>query len=433
MRAKISLVLLSIVTAATSCSNHPAATDVAADAPAPQAAAALAAAAPRVPLDGLPFLGDARAKLTAVMFIDYECPYSAHANDTLAELRAKYGADLRVAFANRPLPMHAHARDAALAALAAAEQGHFAELHARLFAATPKGEEAIVAAARDAGLDMPRWEAARRGEAMHAALMRVEATAQALEVTGTPTTFVDGRRIGGAQSASTFAAAIDADLVKATALLAAGEPREGLYARLVKEAPTAPPEVEAPCVAKGDGDKALDTEVKFVRTEGAPVRGQDDAKVSVVVFTDFQCPFCARLEDRLRDLQTLYPDKVKVLYKANPLPMHANGRLAAKAAAAAQAQGKFWPMHDAMFAHQTALDRAGLESYAAAAGLDMDRFHKDMDDAATSARVSGDAKDGEALGVTGTPTLFVNGRRLVGARPMTELVAAVERALAEAR
>ncbi len=429
MRAMINGVVLSILTAATSCSDTTPATGT--PIASSRANTTVARESPRVPLDDLPILGDSNAKVTAVVFVDYECPFSKHANETIAELRARYGADLRVAFANRPLPMHTHARDAALAALAAAEQGRFAELHARLFEATPKGEEAIVAAAREAGLDMARWEIARRGATTHAALMRVEETAQALSVTGTPTSFVDGRRIEGAQPVTTFTAAVDADLVKADALLAAGETRAGLYARLVKDAPTAPPEVEAPCHAKDDTAPAPD-EVKVLHTDGAPVRGQTDAKVSVVVFTDFQCPFCARLDGRLRELQALYPDKVKVLYKARPLPMHSSARLAAKAGVAAQAQGKFWPMHDAMFAHQTALDRAALESYAVAAGLDLGRFRKDLDEPTTNARVSADAQDAEALAVTGTPTLFVNGRRLIGARPMTELVGAVERALAEA-
>ncbi len=431
MRAMISGVVLSMMTAATSCSDTTPTTE-APHAP-PIANAAAAIDAPRVPVEGMPALGDARALVTVVSFVDYECPFSARANENFATLRAKHGDDLRVVFANRPLPMHTHARVAALAALAAAEQGRFAELHARLFDATPGGEAAIVAAARAAGLDMPRWEAARNGEAMHKALMRSEELAQNLGVTGTPTSFVDGRRIEGAQPIDMFATVLADDLFKATALFRSGEPRERIYARLVKDAPIAPiapEEVGAPCHAKDDAPAP--DEVKAIRTDGAPMRGADDAKVSVVVFTDFQCPFCARLDGRLRELQTLYPDKVKVLYKAKPLPMHSSARLAAKAGVAAQAQGKFWALNDEMFAHQTSLDRAGLESHAAAAGLDMDRFRRDLDDPATNARVSADAQDADALGVTGTPTLFVNGRRLVGARPMTELVGAVERALAEA-
>jgi len=218
MRAMITLyggLLLSIVTAATSCSDTTATPTAAPTAGAPaatlRAAPTAKAEAPRVPVDGLPALGDARAKVTVVSFVDYECPFSARANETFAALREKYGDELRVAFANRPLPMHPHARVAALAALAAAEQGRFAALHPRLFEATPKGEEAIVAAARAAGLDMPRWEAVRNGDAMHAALMRTEETAQALDVTGTPTSFVEGRRIEGAQPRATLTAPIDGD------------------------------------------------------------------------------------------------------------------------------------------------------------------------------------------------------------------------------
>jgi protein-disulfide isomerase len=432
MRSLIIGALLSTVTAATSCSDTT--TTGTGPAPSPQSTAAVAAveAAPRVPIEGLPAIGGVRAKVTVVSFIDYECPFSAHANETFTALREKYGEDLRVVVANRPLPMHAHARDAAAAVLAADEQGRFEAMHARLFESKALDDAGLVAAARAVGLDVPRWEAARHGTQVRAALERSELLAQTLGVTGTPTSFVDGRRIDGAQPEGTFTRAIDEESVKADALLRAGEPRDHLYARLVKDAPAAPAEVEAPCLAKDDTPAKAEV-VENVRIAGAPSRGPDDAKVNVVVFTDLDCPFCLRLEGRLRELQGLYPEKVKVLYKARPLPMHRNARLAARAAVAAQAQGKFWPLHDAMFAHQGSLERASLERYAADVGLDMERFRRDLDDPATNAAVSADGHDAEALNVTGTPTLFVNGRRLVGARPMTELVGAVERALAEAR
>ena len=435
MRTLIISALLSTLTAATSCSDTTTAGTGNAAPPQATAGAAAVEAAPRIPIDGLPAIGNARALVTVVSFIDYECPFSAHANETFTTLRARYGDDLRIVVANRPLPMHEHAREAAAAVLAADEQGRFAEMHARLFDAKALDDAGLAAAARAVGLDLPRWEAARHGAPVRAALERSELLAQTLGVTGTPTSFVDGRRIDGAQPEGTFAKAIDEDSVKATALLRAGETREHLYARLVndvKTAPAAPAEVEAPCLVKDDTPAKADV-VENVRIAGAPSRGPDDAKVSVVVFTDLDCPFCLRLEGRLRELQGLYPEKVKVLYKARPLPMHRNARLAARAGVAAQAQGKFWPLHDAMFAHQGSLERASLERYAADVGLDMEQFRKDLDDPKTNAAVSADGHDAEALNVTGTPTLFVNGRRLVGARPMTELVGAVERALAEAR
>jgi protein-disulfide isomerase len=105
--------------------------------------------------------------------------------------------------------------------------------------------------------------------------------------------------------------------------------------------------------------------------------------------------------------------------------MHAHARLAAKAALAAGEQGKYWEYHDVLFAHQSALDRASLERYAADVGLDTRRFSRDLDDARLDARLDADVADADALGIKGTPTLFVNRRRIVGAQPLATLEGAV--------
>jgi protein-disulfide isomerase len=153
--------------------------------------------------------------------------------------------------------------------------------------------------------------------------------------------------------------------------------------------------------------------------------------VTVAVFSDFQCPFSARVETTLRALEREYAGRVRVAFRNQPLPMHDQARLAAKAAIAADEQGKFWEYHDALFAHQGAQDRPSLDRYAATVGLDVRRFDRVLDSPETEARVAADEAQATRLGVTGTPTTFVNGRRVVGAQPIATFRAAVERALAE--
>ncbi len=112
-----------------------------------------------------------------------------------------------------------------------------------------------------------------------------------------------------------------------------------------------------------------------------PMKGPADAKVTIVEFSDFQCPFCSRVVPTIEKILKDYPKQVRLFFRHNPLPFHQNAPLAAEAAVAAEAQGKFWEMHDKMFANQQALDRAGLEKDAQEIGLDMTKFKAALDSA----------------------------------------------------
>ena len=155
--------------------------------------------------------------------------------------------------------------------------------------------------------------------------------------------------------------------------------------------------------------------------------------MTVVIFSDFECGFCSRSEATLRALADQYGTRVRFAFKNHPLPMHPSARLAARAALAAGEQGKFWEYHDALFAHQDALDPASLERRARDLGLDVDRFRRAMADPRTDAAIDADEAEATRLGVTGTPTFFVNGRRLIGAQPLVKFQANVELALADGR
>jgi protein-disulfide isomerase len=166
-----------------------------------------------------------------------------------------------------------------------------------------------------------------------------------------------------------------------------------------------------------------------VSLTGAPTRGDDGAAVTIVEFTDFQCPFCARASTTIARVVAAYPGKVRWIVKHYPLPFHADAPLAHRAALAADIQGKFWEMHDALFANQRGLKRDDLLGYASRLGLDVTRFTADLDSDRFDAVLSRDMVEGTKLGIDGTPTFFVNGQRLVGAVPYESFTAAVDRAL----
>ncbi len=146
----------------------------------------------------------------------------------------------------------------------------------------------------------------------------------------------------------------------------------------------------------------------------APVRGAPMARLTVVEFSDFECPHCAAAHPILERLVHEHEGDVRVVYKNYPLEGHAHARQAARAAYAAHRQGKFWEMHDRLFANQDHLEGPDLERHAEAIGLDMARFRADLASEESERRIVEDRAQGGTLGVDGTPTIFVNGRRYLG-------------------
>lgn len=156
---------------------------------------------------------------------------------------------------------------------------------------------------------------------------------------------------------------------------------------------------------------SLDTQAK-IAGGGAPSFGPDNAKVTIVEFSDFQCPFCTRAASVVHQIREKYGDKVRFVFRQYPLPMHGDAHLAAQAALAAHQQGKFWEFHDLLFANQRALTRPSLEDYAKQVNLDVPRLKRALDDQSLKAAVDADVKLGEEVNVSGTPTVFINGKRV---------------------
>jgi protein-disulfide isomerase len=157
-----------------------------------------------------------------------------------------------------------------------------------------------------------------------------------------------------------------------------------------------------------------------VKVGDAAILGNKDAKVTIVEFSDFQCPYCKKASETIHEVYKKYKGKVKIAFKNFPLPFHKNAKKAAQAALCAREQSadKFWKMHDKMFADQAKLAVADLKTSAKALGLNMTDFSKCLDSNKHQASLDQDTKDGKDVGVKSTPTFFVNGKLVSGAQPI---------------
>ena len=224
--------------------------------------------------------------------------------------------------------------------------------------------------------------------------------------------------------------------------------RDGMAAKAAAAAVASAP---APAAAKTAATAPAGGETKKVRLgaakqaitppKGAPRRGPEDARVTIVELSDFQCPFCKRLAGILHQLQDEYPKDVALVYVQFPLnldcnsaplkkSMHPDACRASAASVCADQQGKFWEMHDRLFDLSADLRPKGLSAMARDLGLDLDRFEACLSDPKTEEAVRADTAVGADLGVLGTPTFFVNGRQMAGAQPIEVLRAVVEAELA---
>ncbi|HLT28624.1 MAG TPA: thioredoxin domain-containing protein [Myxococcaceae bacterium] len=363
-----------------------------------------------VPLrDDAPSFGPRYAKVTIVQWSDFECPYCARASTTVREIREAYPEDVRFEFRHQPLPTHARAIPAAIAALAADEQGRFWEYHDLLFQQQQAlSDDDLEAYARMVGLDLPRFRRSLRDPRHEARIREDAAEGRRLGALGTPTFFINGRKLMGTRSIEDFRLLIDAEIARADSLLARGTPREKLY-RALLDAPPAPPTID-----------------------DAPSLGPEDAPVTIIEWSDFECPFCARGAERLREIRARYGDQVRIVYKHRPLPIHPQAQLAAEASLAAHAQGRFWPFHDLLFSHQQELNRALMERFAEQLGLDLVAFRAALDEGTYAARVRRDASEALAHGARSTPTFLINGRRVRGAQPLATFVQVIDQELARA-
>jgi protein-disulfide isomerase len=166
-----------------------------------------------------------------------------------------------------------------------------------------------------------------------------------------------------------------------------------------------------------------------IPTQGAPVTGPAYARITLVEFSDFQCPYCSKAAVQIAEILKAYPKDVKLIFKQYPLDSHPQARISAQAALAAHQQGKFWQLHDLMFANRTKLSRTAIVAWAQQIGLDMKRFNADLDSIAIKKTLEKDIVDGDNAGVEGTPTIYIDGQRYNGDLDLTAIKPVLDKKL----
>ncbi|HEY6077764.1 MAG TPA: thioredoxin domain-containing protein [Polyangiaceae bacterium] len=378
--------------------------------------------------DDDPIRGPKDALVTMIIFSEFQCPFCKRVEDTLKQVSAAYPQDLRVVWKDNTLPFHPRAKPAATLARHAyklkGDKG-FWEAHDALFDSQPKLEDDDLKGIADKiGLKWDDVKAAIDGNKYAEKLDSSMELANDVQARGTPHFFINGVRLSGAQPLDAFKKAIDEQLVKAKALVAKGVPKAKVYDELMKDA-KGPPPPEKKEIAAPDAQ--------------SPVKGPAGAKVTIQIFSEFQCPFCKRVEPTLAELEKEFGGKIKFVWRHMPLPFHADAPLASQAAQEAFAQkgnAAFWKFHDKLFELQgsgdDALKRPNLEKIAQEQGLNMDKFKAALDSGTHKAKVEADTKIGNDAGINGTPAFVINGYYLSGAQPAAAFKKLINRALKDA-
>ncbi len=378
-----------------------------------------------IALDDLAFeRGEADASVTIVEYTDYQCPYCLrHAQETLPRLLSEMIETGRVRYVVKDFPLdsiHPEARSAAVAARCAEEQDAYWEMHDALFAAQGEwggqgeGAAAVYATlAADLGLDAGAFTACLASGRHDAVVQANQDEGISLGVTGTPAFFINGYPVSGAQPYELFEYAI-------------GLAEEGtLGEAYVSQEPQPEPTPSGPVE---------------VNTDGAYSIGEADAPVTIIEFTDYQCPFCSRhAQETYPQIRANYVDAGQVRYVFMDFPLssiHPQAQLTAEAARCAGDQGQFVTMHDLLFARQQ--EWAGREDaaevlagYAGELGLDGTAFGDCLASGVHEAAVLADLAEGVRVGVDGTPAFFINGVFVSGAQPYEVFQELIERFLAE--
>ncbi len=390
-----------------------------------------------VQIGNSPRLGPDSAPVTIVLFTDFSCPHCRKASGIIEKLRERHGDDVRIAFKHFPMTtLHPTVMMAHEAAVAAMVQGNFWAYHDRLFTHTGPFERPVLTTiAAEMGMDPARLGAEIDRHAHRAVVERDIELGRALGVQGTPTFFINGRKVVGANERR-IEHVIVHELDHAKELVSAGVPADKVYEKIMSEAVKPlgqdalpkPPSVIPPRPPLPDDP---DT-VYRVELLNSTLVGKPDATITLVLFMDYQCAFSANAEANIGKLMQSMGDNLRVVYKNNPQPRHENAMLAAEAALAAGAQGKFKEMHDKLFANREKLDREVIDGLARELTLDMTAFAQSLDEHRFAPIIKQEQTMAAQLGATSTPTYFINGKKLKGDQPLEVLELALQKAAQEA-
>jgi protein-disulfide isomerase len=375
--------------------------------------------------------GSANAPVTIVAVVDLQCPFCDRSEATLRRLREHYGPErLRIVLKHYPLPFHPYAKPAAIAAMAverAAGDDAVFRFVSTVYSRQPEldGEKLAVWAREASSAGTPHASALGFEEQ----LARDRDFADRAGVNGTPGFLINGVLLSGAQPYEAFSALIDSEL--AAVDKARLEGKSTSYADRTQAnfvAPSRAPQADQP---------EEDLSIWRIPVGTSPVLGPEDALVTIVEFSDYQCPFCKRVQPTLEALRTRYGGDLRIVFKHNPLPFHARARPAAELALEAyreKGNGAFWTVSKALFdAPPDGMTADELLRIGASAGLNPGKVKAVTERATPSPEIETDTELALDFNARGTPHFFVNGRRLGGAQPIEAFQALIDEQLGVAK
>jgi protein-disulfide isomerase len=396
-------------------------------------------------------LGGDQPFVTIVSFSDYACGPCGVLWRVFKNLEEDYGDQIRIVHRGVGVAGFKDGERAAEAAYAAGAQGKFWAMHWRLFQHQDDfSRPALLAHAKAIGLDMEKFESDIDTGAQAGRRLRDKREAKRLGVSAAPIVFVNGMVfVGPKPDENMWHSLIDAELATVRERVATGVPRAKIYEnvqagalerplptpdavkKLQKEVEAAKPEIAAfdyTRVVKPKPGERYD-----IPLEGASILGEESAPVTIVEFMDFQCPICRKQHQQsMKALRDKYGDKIRFAVLNLPLEMHREARPAAVAALAARKQGRYWDFHDRFFSPGAVFDRGTYVQWAQELGLDVDQFKKDLNDPEVNKQIEADRLLSYKLGITATPTMFLNGRFIEGFANESSMSRAIDEELAAA-
>ncbi|HEY3499975.1 MAG TPA: thioredoxin domain-containing protein [Polyangiaceae bacterium] len=390
-----------------------------------------------------PVWGKPTAPVTIVEISDFECPFCSRVGPTLKQIKETYGPDkVRLVWKHNPLPFHKNARpahEAAATVFGVAGSDAFWKFHDLAFQnqkdLTPANfEKWAVSSGADAAKFKQAFEAKKYASKVDEDL----ALSKKIGASGTPAFRINGVTISGAQPFEKFKEVIDAQLAEAQKLVASGVKASDVYVQLTNKNQTAKADDgDSKKPKKGGDDDEDDKSVwKVPVMADDPVKGPKDALVTIIEFSEFQCPFCKRVGDTLKQVTETYGNDVRFVWKDNTLPFHPRAKPAAILARVgykSKGDKGFWDAHDALFESQPKLEDADLQGIADKLGLGWDNVKSAIDGNKFADKIDQSMELANDFQARGTPHFFINGVRLSGAQPFDKFKAVIDDQLAKAK
>ncbi len=356
-----------------------------------------------------PSMGPDNAPVKMVEFADFQCHFCKQIAATLEQVLKNYPDKVQLVFRHYPLSPTPGTGSFLIheASMCAHEQGKFWQFYDEVYRSNVSGDlTALQALAGKIGADTNKFKGCLESHKYQNAVQEDLNLGKQKGIQGTPTVFVNDQTVNGAYPYDYFVQVIQS-------ILNPG-----------KVAPPTQPAAAAPQPA------APAAVINFDDLEGRPSEGPEKAPVTLVEFSDFQCPFCKKVTPAVEQLMKAYQGKIRRVWRQYPLPFHAGSAHTAEASECANDQGKFWSYHDKLFETQGGpRDDAALIHLAKDAGLNKKKFEKCLSKGKYKDLVQKEIAKGNQAGVNGTPAFFINGRLLSGAQPYESFQAAVEAAL----